>query len=243
MNCRSCGHVDLLGEQLLEVRVAGAPAGCSNTSAMATSLIGPLLVDSASAAAPVPRPPQPTRASWIVLFSAGVDVRNGHPRQGRRGGNAAGVLQEFTTRRDWLRGFVQGSFLWAEILDGMASAGIRSRQQAPLIMRQTARTSTAGRDACGQIFWRSGTGGIFVCKRPIFSLGRDAKMRPVPLLGGRRGRGAFSRHVLPRTQIFSAKKPPVPSDWSAGKSCRTRGRNSWRNRSGSVVTSAASCAC
>ena len=37
---------------------------------MATSLIGPLVVDRASAAAPVPRPPQPTRASWIVLFSA-----------------------------------------------------------------------------------------------------------------------------------------------------------------------------
>src|SRR3974390_501097 len=33
---------------------------------MATSLIAPLLdVDSALAAAPVPRPPQPTRATWI----------------------------------------------------------------------------------------------------------------------------------------------------------------------------------
>ena len=33
---------------------------------MATSLMGPLLVvDSALAAAPVPRPPQPTRATWI----------------------------------------------------------------------------------------------------------------------------------------------------------------------------------
>ena len=37
---------------------------------MATSLIGPCLVSSALAAAPVPRPPQPTRATWIVLFSA-----------------------------------------------------------------------------------------------------------------------------------------------------------------------------
>ena len=71
---------------------------------------------------------------------------------------------------------------------------------------------------CGQIFWRSGTGGIFARTRPIFSLGRDAKMHPVPLLGGRWGRGVFSRHVLPRTQILFAKKPPVPSDWSARKS-------------------------
>src|SRR5262249_31583851 len=39
------------------------------TSAIATSLIGPLLVDRALTAAPVPRPPQPTRATWIVLFS------------------------------------------------------------------------------------------------------------------------------------------------------------------------------
>src|SRR4051794_14333977 len=36
---------------------------------MATSLIGPLLVDRALAAAPVPRPPQPIRASLIVLSS------------------------------------------------------------------------------------------------------------------------------------------------------------------------------
>src|SRR5690242_7238351 len=37
---------------------------------MATSLIGPLLVLRASFAAPVPRPPQPTSATWIVLSSA-----------------------------------------------------------------------------------------------------------------------------------------------------------------------------
>src|SRR6266545_549907 len=36
---------------------------------MATSLTGPL-PGSAFSAAPVPRPPQPTRASWMVLFSA-----------------------------------------------------------------------------------------------------------------------------------------------------------------------------
>src|SRR5579883_139626 len=36
---------------------------------MATSLVGPFLEDMASPAAPVPRPPQPTRASWIVLLS------------------------------------------------------------------------------------------------------------------------------------------------------------------------------
>ena len=37
---------------------------------MATSLIGPFLTLRASAAAPVPRPPQPTRATRIVLSSA-----------------------------------------------------------------------------------------------------------------------------------------------------------------------------
>src|SRR5207244_11898808 len=41
-----------------------------NTSAMATSLIGPCLVERASPAAPVPLPPQPTRATRIVLSSA-----------------------------------------------------------------------------------------------------------------------------------------------------------------------------
>ncbi len=37
---------------------------------MATSLIGPCLTDRALTAAPVPRPPQPIRATWIVLSSA-----------------------------------------------------------------------------------------------------------------------------------------------------------------------------
>src|SRR5947209_11267872 len=37
---------------------------------MATSLMGPFLTESASNAAPVPRPPQPTRATLMVLFSA-----------------------------------------------------------------------------------------------------------------------------------------------------------------------------
>ncbi len=37
---------------------------------MATSLIGPCVVDRALPAAPVPRPPQPTRATRIVLSSA-----------------------------------------------------------------------------------------------------------------------------------------------------------------------------
>src|SRR3954452_21788981 len=38
---------------------------------MATSLMGPLwLVESAFVAAPVPRPPQPTRATWTVSVPA-----------------------------------------------------------------------------------------------------------------------------------------------------------------------------
>src|SRR5437588_226368 len=39
----------------------------SNTSAIATSLIGPFCTDSAFCAAPVPRPPQPTSAICTVL--------------------------------------------------------------------------------------------------------------------------------------------------------------------------------
>ena len=40
------------------------------TSARATNWIGPFLTERASAAAPVPRPPQPTSATRIVLSSA-----------------------------------------------------------------------------------------------------------------------------------------------------------------------------
>src|SRR5438874_1309747 len=40
------------------------------TSAMATSLVGPVLTDMASPAAPVPRPPQPISATEMLLFSA-----------------------------------------------------------------------------------------------------------------------------------------------------------------------------
>src|SRR5262249_43428285 len=43
---------------------------------MATSLTGPRLTDSAFAAAPPPRPPQPTRAIWIrslpAAWTAGI---------------------------------------------------------------------------------------------------------------------------------------------------------------------------
>src|SRR5262245_44914520 len=40
------------------------------TSAMATSLMGPDLVEREFSAAPVPRPPQPTRATWMVSSPA-----------------------------------------------------------------------------------------------------------------------------------------------------------------------------
>jgi hypothetical protein len=39
-------------------------------AAIATSFVGPFFTDRALMAAPVPRPPQPTRASGMVLFSA-----------------------------------------------------------------------------------------------------------------------------------------------------------------------------
>jgi hypothetical protein len=54
----------------LEVLVAGVQPILEN-------IIGPALTDRASTAAPDPRPPQPTRANWMVLFSPAYmrDVR------------------------------------------------------------------------------------------------------------------------------------------------------------------------
>ena len=62
------GHVHLLGELLREGSAGWTGAGCAKTSAMAQSFVGPLVLR-ACAAAPVPRPPQPTRAILMVLFS------------------------------------------------------------------------------------------------------------------------------------------------------------------------------
>ena len=73
---------------------------------MATSLIGPCLTESAFSAAPVPRPPQPIRATWMVFVSGGMDVRNCHAGQGRNGSELAGAGQEFTTSRETTSGFI-----------------------------------------------------------------------------------------------------------------------------------------
>jgi len=64
---------------------------------MATSWIGQAVTDRALDAAPVPRPPQPTRATWMVFFSAGVNVRDGYSDQGRGGGDFACVFDKFAT--------------------------------------------------------------------------------------------------------------------------------------------------
>src|SRR5271157_3131067 len=72
---------------------------------MATSLIGPLFVASALAAAPVPRPPQPTRAIWIVWFSPACTAGMA-PRQGRRRNGPSRAPQKFTPRRTWPLGDV-----------------------------------------------------------------------------------------------------------------------------------------
>ena len=98
------GHVDLVVELRLERCRSWLSSRSSKTSAMATSLIGPLLVDSALPAAPVPRPPQPTRATWIVLSSPAWTLRDGDAGQRRgRGRDPAGVLEEVATRRPTLR--------------------------------------------------------------------------------------------------------------------------------------------
>ena len=63
---------------------------------MATSLVGPL-VCRAFSAAPVPRPPQPTRASWMVVVAGGVDGGDGDAGQGGGGGDLGGRLQKIPT--------------------------------------------------------------------------------------------------------------------------------------------------
>ena len=53
--------------------------------------------------------------------------------------------------------------------------------------------------------------GAFSLARGRFShWGVMRKCAPSPLLDGQRGRGAFSRHVLPRTQILASEKAPRP---------------------------------
>ena len=72
---------------------------------MATSLIGPFLTDRALAAAPVPRPPQPIRATWIVLFSAawtcGIT-----PAARAEAAAIRPVFSKFTTRRGRFSRFI-----------------------------------------------------------------------------------------------------------------------------------------
>ena len=74
---------------------------------MATSLTGPFLTDMASAAAPVPRPPQPIKATRIVLSSAAWTCGTTTPANAV----AAAILPVFfrNSRRDadCLSGFIR----------------------------------------------------------------------------------------------------------------------------------------
>src|SRR6266516_3190719 len=72
---------------------------------MATSLIGPFLTESASPTAPVPRPPQPTSATWMVLFSAAWTWGMATPARA----DAAAILPVFlmNSRRE-----VRESWVW-----------------------------------------------------------------------------------------------------------------------------------
>src|SRR5438132_11030904 len=65
---------------------------------MATSLIGPPLVERALAAAPVPRPPQPTRATWMVFHSPACTSGRTTPARA----DAAAILPDcfIISRRD-----------------------------------------------------------------------------------------------------------------------------------------------
>ena len=72
---------------------------------------------------------------------------------------------------------------------------------------------------------RAGTGGIFARTRATFPLGRDAKMRPVPLVGRPKGTGRFFasrsttdsdslREKAPRPQRLV--RPEIPD---SGRQC------------------------
>jgi hypothetical protein len=69
------GDIDLVAEGLGQILVAGETSRSAKRSAIATSLTGPgatvpPAAVRASPTAPLPRPPQPIRASWIVLSLA-----------------------------------------------------------------------------------------------------------------------------------------------------------------------------
>src|SRR3954465_12332367 len=95
---------------------------------MATSLIGPwFLVARALSAAPVPRPPQPTSATWIVLSSPAWTAGTATParaevaatapvvfRKSRRDVEGFGSVMEFGSCR-WKRGVrAGGRTVWRE---------------------------------------------------------------------------------------------------------------------------------
>src|SRR5437868_2466210 len=65
---------------------------------MATSLQGPFLELSALPTAPVPRPPQPTRASWMVLLSPAWTKGTATPARVEAAATTPAVFS--TSRRD-----------------------------------------------------------------------------------------------------------------------------------------------
>src|SRR5439155_8007897 len=99
MNLRSAGTSTCLVYFLF--RWSWLPLSFSGkTSAMATSLIGPFLTDRAFSPAPVPRPPQPIRATWMVLLSAACTCGTASPA--RAEATAAWLDFAINSRRDML---------------------------------------------------------------------------------------------------------------------------------------------
>src|SRR4051794_26492404 len=91
----------------------------SKTSAMATSLTGPAVVERALTAAPEPRPPQPMRAMRIVLSSAAKTWGMSMPARAEAAAMAEVVLRN--SRRLDATGFGMG--LAAEL--GFMGMGFR----------------------------------------------------------------------------------------------------------------------
>src|SRR5439155_4247143 len=121
---------------------------------MATSSIGPFLTERASPTAPVPRPPQPTNATWMVLFSAAWTWGIATPARA----DAAAILPVFLMnsrreeRESWFW-FIGDMFLTLRdrcqfknrIHTALCAARHGPRERAPSWLRPSARRAAARR--------------------------------------------------------------------------------------------------
>src|SRR5438309_6656476 len=106
---------------------------------MATSFVGPFLTDRALSAAPPPRPPQPIRATWMVLFSAACTCGMAAPARAETAAILPVLL--INSRREvrlvglWFIGYI----FWTQTSacqfekSAPASCGSRAREGQPAV--------------------------------------------------------------------------------------------------------------